>query len=340
MKLTLFLIAITLITTACDPFHTQLKEKDVFYYTTVDDGSALHGSFRNDTIKVMTWNIKFGGGRIDFFFDCHGQRVVMDSAEVISNLEAIATFIHNTHPDILFIQEIDINSKRSAFIDQVEWLLSKTHFSYAAYAPQWKADYIPSNGLGRMNSGSAIFSVTPLFSARRISLPLIQEQNMLVRYFYLRRNLLDVCTNINGDTIHLLTTHLSAYSNDGTKKKQLDLVFQHLDSLDRCGTSFIAGGDFNTLPPATNKVNGFPDSACRGEFEADDYSGEEEWMRPFYNRFTPAIPLSFTKKRTNRFSPTPPLPITSGIVNSIISSPTSNSYTPNPSPTNRPKQMA
>ncbi|MGQ1889660.1 endonuclease/exonuclease/phosphatase family protein [Thermophagus sp. OGC60D27] len=296
-----FISILVIVCTGCDPFHTVLDETDVRYYLTADAGENTLTNPKRDSLQVMTWNIKFGGGRIDFFFDCHGDRVIMDSSEVITHLNRIADFIRATQPHILFVQEIDVNSKRSAFIDQVEWILSKTHFHYAVYAPQWRADLIPSNGLGRMNSGNAIFSVTPLFHAQRIGLPLIEEQHFWVRYFYLRRHLLDVCTVIGGDTIHLLNTHLSAYSTDGTKKKQLDLVFQHLDSLDRYGASFVIGGDFNTLPPATMKVKDFPDSACQGEFEADDYSGEEEWMQPFYNRFSPAIPLSAYQRNNRAF---------------------------------------
>ena len=47
-----------------DPFQTQLGETDVESYTS----EKLHTADVPDTLKVMTWNIKFGGGRIDFFF--------------------------------------------------------------------------------------------------------------------------------------------------------------------------------------------------------------------------------------------------------------------------------
>lgn len=275
---------------ACDPFHTRLDETDVVYYS--DDEKHAPALLPNDTLKVMTWNIKFGGGRIDFFFDCHGDRVIMDSPEVISHLDSITWFINQTRPHVLFIQEIDTDSKRSAFIDQVEWVLQRTRFKYVVYAPQWRATHIPSDGLGRMNSGNAIFSVTPLFNAKRIQLPLIEEQNFLVRYFYLRRNLLETTTIINNDTIRLLNTHLSAYASDGTRKKQLDVVLNHLDSLDRHDKHFVAGGDFNTLPPDSRKTRDFADSACKGgNFQADDHSRETRWMVPFYERFNPAVPL-------------------------------------------------
>jgi endonuclease/exonuclease/phosphatase family metal-dependent hydrolase len=291
MKLAAPFLIILLMASACDPFNTKLNEEDVYYYAVSAEDTVTSHFSKSDPLKVMTWNIKFGGARIDFFFDCHGNRIIMDSTEVLANLDQIVDFINHTKPDILFVQEIDVNSKRSAFIDQVNRILNNTHFSHAVYSPQWRATHIPSDGLGKMNSGNAIFSVTPLFAAKRISLPLIEEQNFLVRYFYLRRNLLEARTAIGKDTIRLLNTHLSAYSTDNTKKKQLDIVFNYLDSLNNQNKKFIIGGDFNTLPPGTNKVRDFPDSACDDEFEADNFSGEEEWMMPFYQHFNPAIPL-------------------------------------------------
>ena len=301
------LIFILLILTglmSCDPFNTRLNPNDVHYYHHDEEpSSTLKSTF---PLQIMTWNLKFGGARIDFFFDCHGDRVIMDSSEVIPHLDSIVSFLNETRPDILFAQEIDINSKRSAYIDQVEWILDRTHFSHAVYASQWRASHIPSEGLGRMNSGNAIFSVTPLLKAQRIQLPLIEEQNFLVRYFYLRRNLLETSTLINQDTLRLLNTHLSAYSSDGTKKKQLDIVFSHLDSLDRQGKAFVIGGDLNTLPPGTSKVKDFPDSACEGDdFQADDHSRATDWMVPFYKRFNPAVPLQdYQANNTPYFSHT------------------------------------
>ncbi|WP_016776382.1 endonuclease/exonuclease/phosphatase family protein [Anaerophaga thermohalophila] len=301
MKLAAPFLIILLMASACDPFNTKLNEEDVYYYAVSAEDTVTSHFSKSDPLKVMTWNIKFGGARIDFFFDCHGNRIIMDSTEVLANLDQIVDFINHTKPDILFVQEIDVNSKRSAFIDQVNRILNNTHFSHAVYSPQWRATHIPSDGLGKMNSGNAIFSVTPLFAAKRISLPLIEEQNFLVRYFYLRRNLLEARTAIGKDTIRLLNTHLSAYSSDGTKKKQIDLVFNYLDSLDRSRIPFIIGGDFNALPPGTEKVKGFPDSACDdGDFEADDYSAEQAWMTPFYEYFEPAVSLK--KYRTHNAS--------------------------------------
>jgi endonuclease/exonuclease/phosphatase family metal-dependent hydrolase len=276
------------ILTSCDPFKTRLSENDVHYF----ESNNILTPKSTDSVKVMTWNIKFGGGRIDFFFDCFGNRVLMNHNEVIKNLNNVADFIKNTNPDILFIQEIDLNSKRSANINQIDWIINNTEFNYAVYTSQWKASYIPSKGLGRMDSGVAIFSKWPLTNATRMALPLIKEQNAVVQYFYLKRCLLECEVVINNSLVTLLTTHTEAYANDGTKKAQLELIYSRLNKLDSVGKNFIIGGDFNALPPNTSHVKGFDDSACpSGTFDADDYSHEQDWMLPYYLSFKAAVPL-------------------------------------------------
>ncbi len=270
-----------------DPFHTQLKETDVENY----QAASIINANIPDTLKIMTWNIKFGGGRIDFFFDCYGDRVIMTNNEVIENLEELVTKIRQYDPDILFLQEVDINSKRSAGINQLQWILNHSALNYGVYASQWKASFIPSNGIGRMDSGNGILSKWPLRNSKRVGLPLFEDQNFIVRYFYLKRNILSTEIDLAGDSMILINTHLSAYSHDGTKKKQLDILYNLLDELDSEQLSFIMGGDLNCLPPGSGKVKDFPDAACEDEdFIADDYSEETRWMNPFY-KFTPAISL-------------------------------------------------
>lgn len=244
------------------------------------------------TLEVMSYNIKFGGGRIDFFFDCHGTRVLMTEPEVIENLERLADIINEVDPDILLLGEVDVNSKRSAFVDQVQWLLDHTKMNFGAYASQWRADFVPSDGLGAMDSGNAILSRWPLTEATRFALPLREDQADIVRYFYLRRNILEAKVAPDGRSpLQLITIHAEAYSRDGTKKKHIEIFESHVDAAARRGT-VIAGGDLNALPPGSDKLRDFPDSACTEEYLADDFSDETGWLESLYDHYNSAIPLS------------------------------------------------
>ena len=184
----LVLLTVTLLVFyGCDIFNTNFEnQEDARMY----EAKVLTYAPDNPTsLKIMTWNIKFGGARIDFFFDGWGDEVLMSESVVIENTYNIAEYINDVDPDIILLQELDIDSKRSAYVDQMQFILDATDLNYGAYASQWKADFVPSDGLGRMNSGNAIMSKWKITDAVRIALPLI-DQDGLTQYFYLRRNIL------------------------------------------------------------------------------------------------------------------------------------------------------
>ena len=85
-----------------------------------------------ESLIVMTWNIRFGAARIPFFGDSCGDRVLMTRAETEGYLNSIVDYINSTEPDILLLQEVDISSKRSAYVNQLQYILDRTHLNYGA----------------------------------------------------------------------------------------------------------------------------------------------------------------------------------------------------------------
>ncbi len=288
-KLFVLMLAFLLIF-GCDVFNTTFEDSEnaVMY-----EASTIVESEIPTNLKVMSWNIKFGGARIDFFFDGWGEEVLMDENLVIENMQAIADYIIQFDPDIVLLQEIDIDSKRSAYVDQLQYLLDETALNYGAYASQWKADFVPSDGIGRMNSGNAIMSKWQITDAERIALPLIEEQDDLTQYFYLRRNILKTKIELDEEELFVLNIHASAYSTDGTKQEQINIFKAEIDELDSAGSRFIAGGDFNAIPPNSVNIIGenFPDRPADldEDFEVEDYDLDD--MVAFYDDYSPAVPL-------------------------------------------------
>lgn len=288
----LLLAASVLLGAGCDFFRTQFEDSEPAVLYTAKAIAGIPQAAR--PIVVMDWNVKFAGGRIDFFFDCYGDRVLMTESEVLTHLEGLAAKIRQVDPDILLVQEIDVLSKRTAYVDMVQWLLDHTDLNYGAYASQWKADFIPSDGLGKMDDGVAILSRWPIREASRIALPERADQSALERYFYLKRSILTASIPLPWDpSFHVVNTHLEAYTRDDTKKQQFDLFLAELDRLSALGASFVAGGDLNMIPPGSAKLMDFPDSVCEDEdFQADDYSGEVGWIDPVFERYESATPAA------------------------------------------------
>ncbi|MEE9162427.1 MAG: endonuclease/exonuclease/phosphatase family protein [Candidatus Neomarinimicrobiota bacterium] len=276
---------------ACEPLVTTFEEvEEAQYYQSSTLTSPSTGV---DTLLIMTWNIKYGGGDIDFWWACYDDRVLMTEAEVMVNLEAIAARIRQMDPDILLMQEVDVQSKRTAYVDEMQYLLDYTDLNYGVYASMWRTQYAPSDGLGRADLGPAILSRWELRDAERIGLELRTDQDALTRYFYLRRCIVKAEVAIAGwEPYQVVNVHAAAFSQDGTKRKHIARFKDELDAIRDAGGLFVAGGDLNALPPGSQRVKDFPDTKCAGgDFESGDYSPETDWLNDLYGDYAPAIPI-------------------------------------------------
>lgn len=248
---------------SCRPLVTTFNDiENAKKYT----ANSIENLVFNDTLKVMTWNIRFGAARIPWFGDSCGDRVIMSENEVITNINQIIEFINNESPDILLVQEIDIASKRSSYIDQVQYILDQTHFNYASYASMWNADLIPSDGLGKVDVGNAIFSRWKITDANRIQLRQRQDQDLITQYFYLRRNILKAKIKLSDSTsIYAVNIHATAFATDNTKEMHILQYKEILDEINNDGITFITGGDLNSIPPGADSTDYCIEDMCSDE---------------------------------------------------------------------------
>jgi len=276
----------------CDPLVTEFSSNEPpKEYTAKNLVSAPN----KDTLTVVTWNIRFGIGRANWFGDSCGDLVLFDNETILDGLELLAQKITEMDADILLLQEVDTDSKRSAYIDQVQWLLDHTSMNYGVYASMWEVQFVPSDGLGRVNTGNAILSKWPLSEAERIQLSLRGDQDALTKAFYVRRNVLKAVVNYPGNPFWAVDIHASAFSNDDTKQKQFLEFKDVLDEINSKGEIFVAGGDLNELPPGATKNNYCEEDRCPDELPEDDegcdFSNETTWINPLYDTYVPSVSL-------------------------------------------------
>jgi len=254
----------------------------------------------------MTWNIRFGVARTPWFGDSCGDRVLMTEEEVTVNMDAVVDFINTELPDIFLVQEIDLSSKRSAYMNQIQYILDRTHFNYGAYASMWDAELIPSDGLGKVDVGNAILSRWKIEDAERIQLPLRTDQDALTQYFYLRRNILKAKIALpEHDNFYAVNIHATAFATDDTKEKHIDKYEEVLEELDSQGFIFVTGGDLNSVPPGADVTDFCIEDMCSDEsFHTDadggphregsyfnNFVGEPDLVQPFYESYFEAINL-------------------------------------------------
>lgn len=248
-------------------------------------------------LKVMAWNVKYAAARAPFWFDCWGDQVALSAGEVNRNLDALAALIDEVDPDVLVVEEIEVNSRRSAYVDQVRGLLDRTDLNYAAYFQTWSSRYVPAEGLGRMDLGMAVFSKHPITEALSIRQDDRTDQDAITRAFYIHRvvgrAVIDLgAVDAGGQgPVAVYAVHTEAYDVDGTKQKQIAQIHDLLTS-ERL--PWVVGGDFNELPPVAIQTEGFPDerstAVCDPDFEQPPYTPEV--MTPFFKSFEPHLPLA------------------------------------------------
>ena len=214
---------------------------------------------RETPISIMSWNIGFSGlGKEEDFFMDGGKKSLPDSKEVVdSYFSGIKEVIGSYPADILFVQEIDIKSKRSFHINQVEALKDFTgkgrSFAYnynCIFVP------IPFPPLGRIQSGVATYTGFEITSSQRRALPVPFKWPL--RVANLKRCILvsriPVYEN-GGDSGHelvLANFHLEAYDSGEGKIAQTKALSDFIESEYAKGNYVIAGGDFNQKFPGSD----------------------------------------------------------------------------------------
>ncbi|MBM3269189.1 MAG: endonuclease/exonuclease/phosphatase family protein [Candidatus Sericytochromatia bacterium] len=289
------LVPIAALLAACDPLANTFEPVSAVRSdrTYAGAGKSPAAAPTGDTLNVMTWNVKFAGGRIDFWFDCFGDRNVMTRAEVDANMNGLIAKIKQSDPDVLLLQECDVGSFRVAGVDMMRRFVDETSLGYGVYASHWRSQFIPVNNLRNMDSGNAILAKWPLTNATRYQLPLRGDADALYRQFYLKRNMLVADLDVPGKRkITLVNVHTEAYAKDGTKKRHIEQFEAKVKDLAARGR-VVAGGDLNSVPPGTTKVKDFPDQVCKDpDFPPDQYGEEVEWLRDLYTTYDAAIPLA------------------------------------------------
>lgn len=252
-------------------------------------------------LKVMAWNVKYGACRVDFWFDFWGDRTQLSTTEVNDCLTRVAALIREYDPDVLLTEEIEVDSKRSAYVDMVQFFLENTNLRYAAYDETWDARYVPSEGVGRINLGNAIFSRYPITKAERIRQVDRTDQDPITSTFYIKRAIGRAELDLGDRTAAVYVVHTEAYDVDGTKQAQIKQIF---DVLEAETMPWVAGGDWNELPPVCDetvpndcdgklRLSGFLDerASSKGtDYEQPPYTPSV--MKPYYETFNSSIPLA------------------------------------------------
>ncbi len=209
------------------------------------------------TVKVLSWNVQFMAGKgYLFFFEMPNDAGPDErpAPEAIARTtDEVARVIREEDPDIVLLQEVDDGAKRTDYADQLRVLLSKLPPAYRCHTSTfyWKAGFVPHRRImGSVGMKLSTISKYRLRTSIRHALA-ATPHHLLVQQFQPHRAILETRLPVAGGAdLVILNLHLEAFANGSDvmlkQVRQLDAV---LAGLGRENCRFVAGGDFNLLPP-------------------------------------------------------------------------------------------
>ncbi len=202
-----------------------------------------------DNLRIVTWNVGCGalGDNADFFMDYGEMVYTADIQRVGENLGGIIYALRDIDPDIMLLQETDINSSRSYYVNERDLIADSFPGYDHTFAYNFNVAYIPYPipPIGKVESGLTTFSRYGISSAERIQLPC--PFKWPVRCLNLKR-----CLSVNRIPVEgtdkqlvIVNLHLEAYDDGEGKAAQTRMLADFLQTEAAAGNYVIAGGDFN-----------------------------------------------------------------------------------------------
>ena len=235
---------------------TEYRPDDV--EVLIVENNVSEGVKLNESIRIMTFNIGYSGlGASEDFVMDGGSKGRPDSKEVVEGfLEGILSIIDTYSVDIYLLQEVDIDSRRSYQLNQVEAIRHHLGNDYSStFAYNFKALFVPfpvsRDFLGPVESGLQTLSVYEISHAERHQFP--GSFSWPLRVANLKRAMMVIRIPIENETKELVVInhHMSAYDDGGMRSQEMAYLREFMQNEVDLGNYVIVGGDFNHSFPGT-----------------------------------------------------------------------------------------
>lgn len=208
-----------------------------------------------ETLTVVSYNIGHGQGVKENAWDYRDQKLTLDQ------LNQLAQAMKEMDADIFLLQEVDLDSKRTFRVNQIDFLRDRTGHQYYACANVWEKNYLPfpywppAHHLGYIKAANCVLSRFPLSNHRRTIFEKPKSNPFWYNLGYIDRGIQRVDVTVGKEVIALLNIHLEAWDIK-TREEQIKITYNYMKNLNM---PTILGGDFNTIPPDSAMTKGFID---------------------------------------------------------------------------------
>ncbi|MEN8138089.1 MAG: endonuclease/exonuclease/phosphatase family protein [Bacteroidota bacterium] len=213
------------------------------YYDTVKVNDNAQPSL-SDTLKIMTYNIGWLSGMTN------NLPVERDVELYNQNLNACVESLNKEKPNILALQEIDLDSDRSFNINQPDSLQKYCAYKYGALALNWDKKFVPFPGYNPKyffgKTISAQYILSELEVVENTFDKLIKPINAPFYYnaFYLERLIQKTTLKTNRGEMMVLNVHLEAFDEE-TRSNHIQKSIEVFEKYRKIMPTLLVG-DFNS----------------------------------------------------------------------------------------------
>ena len=239
----------------------EYRPKDIETVSIDQNQSTLVGL--NQSLTFMTFNIGYAGlGKDEDFVLDGGTNGIPKSKDIVEEyLLGIKDILMEYPVDFYLLQEVDLNSRRSYRINQLDEIKEELGPTYSSqFAYNFKSLLVPfplslTDYIGYVESGIATFSNYRVNQSQRFQFP--GEFSWPLRVANLKRAMMVSRLAIEGSTKELVIVnlHMSAYDGDGSLRAQeMEFLRDFLEAEKILGNYVVIGGDFNQTFPEANGI--------------------------------------------------------------------------------------
>ncbi|NGX56058.1 MAG: hypothetical protein K1060chlam5_00292 [Candidatus Anoxychlamydiales bacterium] len=204
----------------------------------------------NKDIKIASYNIHFGIG--------HNDKTLLNGYQnFIDRLNEISQILKKIDADVVLLQEVDFNSKRSHNIDQALYLAKKSEYKYVVKHTTLKQKIHPffHNIFGNIDHGMCILSKYPITSSSALVFEHYPKIPFFLKWLYSPHGALECAISFLEKNIKVINLHLEPWSKS-QRLMQIEEIKNYFFNDKKI--PLIVGGDFNTLPLELLKRNTYP----------------------------------------------------------------------------------
>jgi len=242
----LFLLSLLLFVVVFFLYSSSATYNPADYYQ-VKEYNIIENQVDRDTFKIMTFNIGYLSGMTNNRAEQRKEPMFND------NLNLAVQVLNKENPDIIGFQEIDYNSARSFWVNQMDEIALQCEYPYGYQSVNWDKRYVPfpywpiRHHFGQILSGQSILSDYPIEQTETFVLDKPGSRSFITNAFYIDRLVQKAVLNLDSGQLVVLNLHLEAFDQE-TRVAQATVVRKLYDSLSS-EMPVLLIGDFNSTVP-------------------------------------------------------------------------------------------